>query len=260
MDDLILGLAAGYHFGDVQPFLVSLERSGFAGRCVLFATPTTRGVDEMRAAGARVVRFERRGEIAHLSHNAYRYFLYRDYLREHGPFHRVLMTDVRDVVFQSDPFAHPWAAGLNVTLEDRRMTIGTCPYVTRWITGHLGQDAWEPLRDRPISCSGTTLGDADAVADYLERLTALLTPWEAGREMMAGYDQGVHNHLVHNGLVPDVTFHDNAGPILTLAYRQGDPPLDGHGRVLNEAGKPAVMVHQYDRKPALFAHLRKLYS
>lgn len=260
MENLILGLAAGYHFGDVRPFLASLVEIGFAGRCVLFVTPSTRGLDEMRAAGAEVVEFEREGDIAHLSYNAYRYFLYLDYLRQHGPFGRVLLTDVRDVIFQAEPFSFSWGAGVNATLEDRRMTIGSCPYVRRWISGHLGESSWEALRGRPISCSGTTLADYDAMVDYLERLTALLTPYEPERERMAGYDQGVHNHLIHNGLLPRVTLHDNAGPILTLAYRQGDPLLDGDGLILNDAGFPAVMVHQYDRKPALFKLLRARYA
>lgn len=260
MDDLILGLAAGYHDGDVRPFLKSLAGSGFSGRCVLFVTATTRGTDEMRAGGAEVVEFERGSGIAHLPYNAYRYFLYLDYLRRHGPFGRVLLSDVRDVIFQTEPFSFPWGEGLNVTLEDRRMTIGACPYVTRWLKGHLGEAAWESLRGRPISCSGTTLADHGSMVDYLERLTALLTPYQPGREMMAGYDQGVHNHLVHNGLLPCVTLHDNAGPILTLAYKEGDPPLDTDGRVLNEAGLPAVIVHQYDRKPELFKLLRERYA
>jgi len=260
MDDVILGLAAGYHFGDVRPFLASLRQSGFSGRCVLFVTPTTREVERMRAAGAEVVAFEPQGAIAPLSLNAYRYFLYLDFLRREGPLGRVLLTDVRDVLFQSDPFVHPWEPGLCATLEDRRMTIGTCPFARRWISGHLGQAAWEAIADRPISCSGTTLGEADAVLDYLERMAALLTPYEPGREMMAGYDQGVHNHLIHNGLLPRVHLYDNAGPILTLAYTQGEPDLDAEGRVLNAVGSPAVLVHQYDRKPGLFKRVRERYA
>ncbi|BBD08658.1 hypothetical protein [Desulfovibrio ferrophilus] len=260
MDNLILGLAAGYHYGDVRPFLASLNDVGYSGRCVLFVTSTTRGIDEMREAGAEVIAFERTGEIAHLSYNAYRYFLYLNYLRAHGPFGRVLVTDVRDVLFQADPFSYPWADGVNVTLEDRRMTIGSCPYVTRWITGHMGESIWESLRDRPISCSGTTVADHAGMLDYLERLTALLVPYEPDRKMMAGYDQGVHNHLIHNDLLPRLTLHDNAGPILTLAYKKDAPAVNSAGCILNDAGHPAVIVHQYDRKPDLFKLVREQYQ
>ena len=256
---LVLGLAAGYHEGDVRPFLASLGAGGFAGRCVLFVSRTTRGTSRMEEWGAEVRPFTRQGNAAHLPYNAYRYFLYLDFLRREGPFERILLTDVRDVLFQGDPFAYPWAETVNATLEDRRMTIGACPYVTRWITGHLGDAAWKAIRDRPISCSGTTVAGHAAMVDYLERLTSLMLPFEPGRSMMAGYDQGIHNHLLHTGKLFDARFSDNGGPILTLAYAKDDPIVDAGGVILNDRGERPVIVHQYDRKPALHKLVRARY-
>jgi hypothetical protein len=281
---LVMGLAAGYHAGDVRPFLASLRGTGFAGRCVLFASPTTRDTGRMADMGADVLPFERPPALAHLPYNALRYFLYLDLLRQAPrPYARVLITDVRDVIFQRDPFSFPWAEGLNVTLEDARMTIGTCPYMTRWTTGHLGEAAWRALAGQRISCSGTTVGGHAAMLDYLERLTGLLLPFSpappppappapppASTSLsggappppigMAGYDQGVHNHLLHGGHLPEVTVHDNAGPILTLGYKATQPAADAHGDILNDAGVPAVMVHQYDRMPELFRAVRARYA
>ena len=273
---LVMGLAAGYHAGDVRPFLASLRGTGFAGRCVLFASPTTRDTGRMADMGADILPFERPPALAHLPYNALRYFLYLDLLRQAPrPYARVLITDVRDVIFQRDPFSFPWAEGLNVTLEDARMTIGTCPYMTRWTTGHLGEAAWRALADRRISCSGTTVGGHAAMLDYLERLTGLLLPFSPAPPPpappapdgapppptgMAGYDQGVHNHLLHGGLLSKVTVHDNAGPILTLGYKATQPAADAHGDILNDAGVPAVMVHQYDRMPELFRAVRARYA
>ena len=278
---LVMGLAAGYHAGDVRPFLASLRGTGFAGRCVLFASPTTRDTGRMADMGADILPFERPPALAHLPYNALRYFLYLDLLRQAPrPYARVLITDVRDVIFQRDPFSFPWAEGLNVTLEDARMTIGTCPYMTRWTTGHLGEAAWRALAGQRISCSGTTVGGHAAMLDYLERLTGLLLPFSpappppapppASTSLssgappppigMAGYDQGVHNHLLHGGHLPKVTVHDNAGPILTLGYKATQPAADAHGDILNDAGVPAVMVHQYDRMPELFRAVRARYA
>ena len=72
---LMLGLAAGYHAGDVRPFLRSLGAVGFAGECVLFVSPTTRGTDEMQRLGARIVRVERPAARGHVPANAGREFL-----------------------------------------------------------------------------------------------------------------------------------------------------------------------------------------
>lgn len=254
-DTLILGLAAGYHYGDVRPFLVSLKRAGYTGGTVLFVSDTTRDTDRMRAHGATVIPFKRPGCLADVPYNGLRYFLYRDYLRATArSCSRILLSDVRDVVFQRDPFDFPWPDGLNAVLEDRRATVGSCPFNSRWVREHLGADALAAMADKPVSCSGTTVGDRAAVLHYLDAMTRLLHPPATGKGM-AGYDQGVHNHLLHSGQVT-ASLHDNAGPILTLAQTQGEPAVDGQGRILNEAGVPALAVHQYDRKPALFKRVR----
>ncbi len=257
--NLILGLAAGYHYGDVRPFAVSLERTGFGGRRVLFVSSTTRDLARIEAHGIETIPFERPPDLAHVPYNAFRYFLYLDFLRaSSGRFGRILLTDVRDVVFQRDPMDRPWPDGLNVALEDPRMTVGRCPYTARWLAGHLGQAALDMIADRPISCSGTILGSHEAVLRYLEALAALLLPFNPGKHM-AGYDQGVHNHLLHAGRLDPVTCHDNAGPILTLGHKRETPPIDVRGDILNDAGEPAVMVHQYDRMEGLFRHVRKRF-
>jgi hypothetical protein len=257
---LILGLAAGLHYGDVRPFAVSLRRSGFQGRCVLFVSPTTRGIELIGAQGIRTTGFERPPELAHLPYNAYRYFLYLDFLRNSAErFERILLTDVRDVVFQGDPFAYPWPKGLSVGIEDRGMRIGGCEHMVRWLAGHpLGTDGSE-LYDQPISCSGITVGDHIAMVRYLEDLTGLLLPFNPGPRM-AGYDQGVHNRLLHSGRLDPVTRHDNSGPILTLGYKQEVPPLDENGDILNDAGQPAHIVHQYDRMEGLFRSMRERFA
>jgi hypothetical protein len=259
-NDLILGLAAGYHYGDVLPFLRSLEMSGFEGRCVLFVSDTTRDLDRIGKLGAELIPLTRPDRLAHLPYNALRYFLYLDFLREaDASVGRVLLSDVRDVVFQRDPFAFPWPAGLNCALEDQRMTLGACPHNSHWIRTHLGGDALDAVREAPISCSGTTVGDREAVVRYLEILTARLLPFNGGKRM-AGYDQGVHNVLIRTGALGAPALHGNDGPILTLGYTRGEPATDDDGRVLNQSGEPAFIVHQYDRKPGLFRLIREQYT
>lgn len=254
----ILGLAAGYHYGDVRPFLASLDRVGFDGECVLFVSQTTRDLDRIETHGVTLVPFERPAGLDHVSYNAYRYFLYLDYL-EANEFNRVFISDVRDVVFQRDPFDGPWVEGLNCTLEDRRMTIGKCPYNSHWIRGHQGREAVASVADGPISCSGTTLGDHGAILRYVKTMTKGLVPFGGG-EQMGGYDQGLHNVLLHTGGLGEVALHDNTGPILTLGYTEGEPRLNEDGLVLNEQGEVAHIVHQYDRKSTLFKTIRKRFA
>lgn len=264
-----MGLAAGYHYGDVRPFVRSLEETGYAGQCVLFVTPTTRGLDEIAAHGVTVVPFERTGQLEHLPYNAVRFFLYRDFLAtSERRYERILISDVRDVIFQSDPFGFAWPAGINVTLEDRHMTIGDCPYMTHWTGGHLGNEALQAIADKPISCSGTTVCCHDGMDAYIRLMLPMLELYTPAPRM-AGYDQGVHNHLLHSGALAaaaPVTVHDNSGPVLTLGYYEGEPPFNVRGQefiqVTSVAGSdaPPLLVHQYDRKPELFKAIRKRYA
>ncbi|WP_419785232.1 hypothetical protein [Pseudodesulfovibrio sp.] len=259
-NNLILGTAAGYHYGDVRPFLRSLEESGFAGRCVLFISETTRDLERM--ANHRVTLLPLRPDAAPegMPCNALRYFCYRDFLLATLPqAERILLTDVRDVIFQADPFSPHWAEGLTCAEEDRRMTIGSCPHNSHWIRQHLGEDALSAVANRPILCSGTTVGSSDAILAYLNVLTEKMTSFSGGQRM-AGFDQGVHNVLAHTGALGPVHLSDNTGPILTLGYFPGEPDTDAQGRVLNEAGAPALIVHQYDRKPSLFKRIRSRYA
>jgi len=258
--NLILGLAAGYHYGDVRPFLSSLERSGTEGECVLFVSETTRDIERMQAHGVTVIPLVRPQGTDDIPYNALRYFLYRTFLASSEiDYARVLITDVRDVLFQQDPFGYPWPQGINCTLEERRISLGACPHNSHWVREHLGEKALALVADGPISCSGTSVGSPQAMIGYLDAMINRLLPF-AGGVRMAGYDQGVHNVLLHDGSLSNVTLHDNSGPIMTLGYTLGEPELDRCGRVLNEKGKPAVIVHQYDRKPQFFTLIRKRFA
>ncbi len=263
--DLILGLAAGYHAGDVRPFLRSLRETGFAGRVALFVSPTTRGGEEMAALGADVIPFARPDEAAHVPYNAWRFLLFRDHLEglfaRGAPPGRVLLTDVRDVVFPRDPFAFPWPPGLSVFLEDASTRLADCPHMRRWTLGHLGPEALAAMGGRLVACSGTVLGAAPAARLWLDRMRARLLPFAPrGAKGMAGYDQAVHNLLLHEGLPCPVTAFANGSPVLTLGRLAAPPALCPDGGVAGDVAAPVHVLHQYDRHPALFARIRQRWG
>lgn len=259
-----MGLAAGYHYGDVRPFVASLRETGFAGGCTLFVSPTTRDLDRIAAHDVVCHSVDRQTDYEALSHlpwNALRFFIYREHLRRLSSLpDAVLLCDVRDIIFQLDPAAHLWGKGLCCTLEDRRMTVGDCPYMQRWMCGHLGETAWRAIAHHNISCSGTVAGSTSAVLHYLDAMCDALLPFTPAPGM-AGYDQGVHNHLIRRGALGEMRLTDNVGgPILTLGYKATQPQCDGDGRIRCDDGTPAVIVHQYDRMPGLFADIRARYA
>lgn len=223
----------------------------------MFTSPTTRDLERMAELGAEVRPFVRPDAMAHVPYNAWRYFLYREFLdAAQDVIGHIMLTDVRDVVFQRDPAEFPWDRGLHVFQEDARMRVLDCEHMRRWVAGHLGEQALQDLADEQILCSGITVGDADSVREYVRTMCSGLLPFTPGVRM-AGYDQGLHNHLLRRGVFEKVKVHDNAGPVLTLGYRKEGAAMNAAGDMLGENGATPLVVHQYDRHPALFRAVRE---
>jgi hypothetical protein len=74
---------------------------------------------------------------------------------------------------------------------------------------------------------------------------------------LAGYDQGVHNYLMHAGVLKNVARYKNwAGPVLTLgAVSSDDLSVPEDGILRNLDGEIINVIHQYDRRPAVGARI-----
>jgi hypothetical protein len=254
--DLVLGMCGGYGAAVVRPFLRSLRATGFAGEVALLTHGLPPGAAAALAAeGAAAVPVALAGVPDPLSYNVARYAAFAAYLASRAA-RRVLLTDVRDVVFQRDPFgaaADESDEGVHLFLEHPARPIGGCIWTSSWIRYRYGDAALPPLAARPIVCSGVVLGAARAVAAYLGLVAAELPPDLRANNYMAGYDQGVVNRLCHAGRVPALTLHAYAAArVLHLGNAPaGAVARDARGEVVNEAGEVAALVHQYDRHPAL---------
>jgi hypothetical protein len=175
-----------------------------------------------------------------------RYVHYETHLRA-VRYDRVILSDVRDVVFQSDPSGIEPDARLVCFLESARYTIGTEPKNSRWMTELYGQATLERLADRRVSCSGVTIGSHDAMLDYVVALNDEMAR-VIGRVWDSGYDQGVHNQLLWSGAFPHARVMENGRGVFTVGQEPRDAlALDASGRVCCGDGSVPAMVHQYDR-------------
>lgn len=181
-----------------------------------------------------------------------RFLRYRRYLRS-DPHSRVLLTDVRDVLFQSDPFASLPAEGLGVSIEADSYTVATEPHNAAWIARAYGSGMLQRIGHNRVSCVGVTCGDAAAIASYLnqfaEELLAL-SPEAAG---IGGADTAIHNVLVWTERLGVVhRLEPLASAVATLnAIPSEEVCLSDAGRVLNRDGSKPSVLHQYDRIPAI---------
>ena len=183
-----------------------------------------------------------------------RLFFYCDLLATRGSqYQQIILSDLRDVVFQSNPDEWRSDATLNVFLESDRHVIGAQSENAQWIRRLYGGTMLNALALKRVSCAGIMHGSTAAMVHYLKAMTrelARLTTLIGG---INGYDQGVHNYLLHTATFPGIRIWENGDGLVINLHGEtlGASLIDADGTVRNSHGKLIPMVHQYDRHPAL---------
>lgn len=286
-EDLILGAATGYQVEQMHMFLQSLVRIGFCGQLVLFIHKKEEAVlkkylneqapsltvdlvcvrsirehikwtrscikrlfsmlpaEVVPELKRKMLKFHGRPHVA-------RYFHYADYLAGCAGCCHVLLSDVRDVVFQEDPFKGV-TSGLYLGMESDELTIATEPFDRDWILDAYGEDVLRKIGDMQISCSGVTLGDLSSIRRYVDLIIreSLGIPFRKMKKKI--YDQAFHNKLLHFNELGQVKLcQPLESRIATLGCMKTEKfVLSDQGHLLNMDGTVASIVHQYDRHDAL---------
>ncbi len=260
---LVLGMVANYDADEIAPFLVSLRETGYAGDIVLLTSNLGAGSRELLdRLGVETVSFDPTGFAPYHLLNA-RWFGYLEYLMKRlrtGCLPRqVLFTDVRDVVFQDDPF-RGCGDGLVVFQEDQSARLGRCPVNRHWMRTCFGDHVARELGDFNVSCAGTVMGDGPHALRYLIEMwnvLALLSDTAAA----SNADQAAHNFIVHRGLVDGIRQSINGEHVYTLHHvGVADVTIDDDGVIRAPGEAPCPIIHQYDRHPALAAAVRSRYA
>lgn len=187
-----------------------------------------------------------KAELIHsvLGINMMRFSVWYLYLTRHGArFKRVMLSDVRDVVFQRNPFDFPLDDKLCAFLEDDGMTIGTCPHTGPLVRDRFGSDVFHQIESRPVACAGVTIGPVDAILHYLRCMI------DESTGLLDYHNQGIHNVLLYRGAFGPVhVYRNEESPVFTL----GQVPsaalrFDRDGNLLNAHGTVPNVLHQYDR-------------
>ena len=263
---LVLGAAVGFRVDQVRGFVETLRATGYAGDIIMLVgwrDFTLARYLKSRGVIAKRTWFIRR---IHGPIHAYRFELFADALRATaGRYDQVLLSDVRDVVFQSEPFAGFAGDTCQFFLEGDKRTIGNEPTNMVYMRSFLppGQvSALEPFR---ISCCGVVLGSGKAMAAYLTRMAADLKSVPMKTRRKIGADTAFHNRMAH--LDPPGPSHipvelvENNVHVATMGiepasfYRAGP---DGLIRTLD--GHLPAILHQYDRVPEIKAAVEQRWN
>jgi hypothetical protein len=250
--DLILGFATGYKPHMIAPFVESVRTHGqFVGKIALFVDPAARKMaDYLMAHDIEAIAFDQsKSPAAHF--NLARSFGYFEYLREQwnsgAVFNQILLTDVRDVIFQKPLFGTP-CTELEFHLEEPSFTIGQDWFTARGLEMAFGKQAVRDLSSKTVSCGGAVSGRAIGIFNYLAQKQLLALGLSTAARSIWGIDQSLHNYILHTGLTRAAVSKPNFVRVATLGVAQGSNfTCDPEGRVINPNGEISEIAHQWDR-------------
>ena len=252
MTDLIIGAWWYLPARDLEPFLGSLRHTTFNGDvCVLVGDAPEDVIEVLLAHGVIVDRLRRFGAGMTVDRYA-RYCGYLDFITRHADrYDAVLLADLRDVVFQSNPFERPLPADIVYTYE--RCLIGDNPIVRQRIAHKYGDDAAHNLRDFPLSCCGATFGTVPGIVRYLLAMTQSLFTLPV--PLAFHTDQVIHNHIVHLRALRGAWLDASDGAVSNIEHTPEESVAIGADEVLIDA-KQVPVLHQWQKHPRLAAHVR----
>lgn len=267
MKNVIIGAIKNYKWKDVEPFVISLKKTGYTGDIIFFANNNDEEtIQTLEGHGVTLIPFEEKYPYVEKQYQidmgilpsiysrnlhvfSMRYIPYYLYLKNCGKIYQnIMVTDVRDVYFQKDPFDFEINNSLCCFLESEEWPIKKSLFNYQEIKIAFGDEEAKKIEDKLISCCGTTIGPQQYIVSYLEKMIELIL--KGNGDILL--DQGTHNYIVWNNLIkaPIVFFKNHEGPIFTAGYekkiyknKQGDI-VDRNGNIVN-------IVHQYDRHLAL---------
>eukprot|EP00553_Chaetoceros_curvisetus_P002417 CAMPEP_0204613694 /NCGR_PEP_ID=MMETSP0717-20131115/1624_1 /ASSEMBLY_ACC=CAM_ASM_000666 /TAXON_ID=230516 /ORGANISM="Chaetoceros curvisetus" /LENGTH=430 /DNA_ID=CAMNT_0051626197 /DNA_START=1 /DNA_END=1293 /DNA_ORIENTATION=- len=204
-----------------------------------------------------------------------RYELYWAWSLHYDKHSWIMLIDSRDTYFQSNPFANverendaTKSDGLLYFFEENSEVakIKDSSYNSRWLNSAYGKDVVLPFYDKPIICSGSTMGEQIAIESYLRGMVA---QFDNTKCKLKGCDQGFHNYIYYSGGlsnvkgIRDVVVHEQGKGIINNLGVLRNKPLKEWGlvegetmRVLNWDKSVSAVAHQYDRDDELSKHMK----
>ena len=274
MNDLIIGIAIGYDFQAMNNWIKSLLQCGFDGRKVLVlggVTPET--VEKVAALGIEVEVVDVPEDYIPALIVADRFLILHSFLAEQRNIRFVVMTDVRDVVFQNNPSGfldqiemHS-ELGLIVSSEEIKYQDET------WSNENLINsfpDAAFGMQDRIIYNAGVIAGKPEYLSDMALQIFLL-----SKHNPISNPDQTAMNILLSSRVWSDVTRFSNhqdawalqAGTVMDPGKKtqyqskliDSSVSITPNGRVVNSSHAEFFIIHQYDRVPELKALVDNFY-
>lgn len=274
--DLIIGAFNNYTDYDVlKPWVQSIKDTGFTGDTVLFAVGTTPElVKKLIEEGVIVIPVPHNDKMMiHMQ----RFIHIYNFLKENeGVYRYVVSTDVRDVIFQSNPFEYleshinpMYVTGIVASSE--AIKVKDEDWNRENIRKNFGDYFYNEVKENEVCNVGVLAGRTEFIRElcfYLYQFSLNRADWvcdQAAYNMLL--NTKIWNTKTHVMKLKDawaVNAHVSNKPDLIEKLKpyllEEAPTMSEEGRVINSDGIPFVIVHQYDRVPEWMEYFSKKYG
>lgn len=274
--DLVIGAVTGYNWSQIEPWAISLEKSGYTGKKAVIAYDMdTETVQELTKHQFSIMAFKHNEEtkafetiLAHPSHIVTWRFLHLWMLLHGVPedqfnqFRYIIATDVKDVVFQSNP-----STFLENNLYPRKIVVGSEgllyknePWGCQNMKDSFGEILSHYMADKPIYNAGTIAGEAYYMRDLFLQIWMYCQT-----NPLHNPDQAALNVILSTKPWSDITWKATnadgwccqagtmADPSKMEAFRlnllEEQPYMDGGYVFPKDSSNRYCLLHQYDRNP-----------
>jgi hypothetical protein len=190
---------------------------------------------------------------------------------------KVMFADVKDTAFQADPFFF-LPHGSSFVFQEGSV-VGTPISQSKWTAGRIqdcfGEKILASVEDKSVINSGVSIASFDKGRYYVHLMSSILIGESGLTERFPacereGVDQGVHNVIVHLGLVPGMEAKSEVEfPLVNIHSSEvwNNPGMllenlqtHTYDRVLNSIHiQPLAVVHQYNSVASLSQELAEKF-
>jgi len=295
MTDLIIGGCSNYSWNEIKYWVNSIRKTSFSGDVVLV---TTKLDDEtsriLKSKDVIVHTYNSANAIAPHVERLFHIWDYLDKVDVSVKYNHIITTDVRDVVFQSDPSLY---LRDNLSFYGKKMICSSEGLVYKdepWGSNNykqaFGPFFYEKIKDKLIYNVGTLAGEAQFMTGFLLNLFQLSI-----NRPIPIVDQAVFNFMINSSPYKEVTnkaknvdgwaiqlgttelaieagsgdigLQCKQNPSMYVTYLlnyKDEQPLILDNQIWatkeKERWKRFVVVHQYDRIPELKEKIENLYG
>ena len=279
MKDIVIGCITNYNFDKIKHWVNSLDRSGFDGIKVMLCYSIEYAVvEELTKRNYTIFAFGQNKENGNLfyKHPNERSFnicldrfahipFFLNRLENKDQYRYVIATDVKDVIFQSNP--SEW---LEKNVGDKKINVASesLTYENEsWGKNNMklsfGPLIYERMKNKLIYNAGTISGEFNTMLDLMTNIFLSCGGAPAHVAGGGGPDQAALNVLLDMTPYKEITnfamSEDGyAAQLGTTGYQMKDKygqhlvekaPIMVKDLVCTSTGKPFALVHQYDRVP-----------